>query len=630
VLPPDFWYGEPVDVWTPLRPSPRGEGGGENYAILARLRPGVSWGEADGELASIGEPLMRDMYRIPTRTVRLSVIPLQRGLTEEFRLPLLILLAAVAIVLVIGCVNIAGLLLARGATRAPEIATRMALGAARGVIVRHLLIESIALAACGGAVSVGITIGYALLQVLGYYMADVLGRQPFTLDLRVLAITAGVSLCTSIVFGLLPAFRASRVDLRAAMTESGGTAVAGAASGWPRRMLVVAEVALGVALLVGAGLLVRTLAYLTAQKPGFDGTNVMTASLSLQDARYASTDQINRLFDDTLDCIRTMPGVETAAVCLTLPYERALNMPWRFIGGAGPSSQMSVINVTYVTADYFRAFGIAAVRGRVFTTADTTTAAKAVVVNQAFVQRYSRDEDPLGREIAFGNTAWTVVGVVGDILQRANFGNFGPVAPIPAAYIPASQVSNAMFSTVHTWFSPSWIVRTARGSAEAGAEMQRALHAFDPQMPFAKFRNVSDVRDEAVVEQRAETILLGSLAALAIALAAVGLYGLMASSVSERTRELGIRMALGANARQAVIAAAAPGIGLGVLGIALGLLAARLGSTVMGHLVWGVSTSDPLTFAAAATTVLVVAAVATFIPALRIVRLNPLKALRSS
>ena len=268
--------------------------------------------------------------------------------------------------------------------------------------------------------------------------------------------------------------------------------------------------------------------------------------------------------------------------------------------------------------------------GRGLTGVDSAGATPVIVVNQAFVRRHLQREDPLGRQMAIGGAVRTVVGVVGDIQQKRSFGRYGPVAATPAAYVPAAQVSGESFKLWHTWFSPSWIVRTSRGTAEAGAEMQRALHAVDPQMPFAKFRAVSDVRGEAVVEQRAETILLGSLAALAIALAAVGLYGLMASAVSERTRELGIRLALGATTRQTVIAAAAPGIGLGVLGIAFGLLAARLGSTVMGHLVWGVSASDPLTFVAAASTVLVAAAVATLIPAMRIVRLNPLKALRSS
>jgi len=188
VLPADFWYSQRVDVWTPLRPAPRGEGGGENYGIIARLRSGMTWGEAEGEIASLGGPLMREMYRSPNRTVRLGLIPLRRGLTQELRLPLLILLGAVAIVLFIGCVNIAGLLLAQAATRAPEMATRMALGAARRVIVRQLLAESVVLAACGGAL--GTAIGYGLLRALAYYLADILGRQPFTLDARVFAITA--------------------------------------------------------------------------------------------------------------------------------------------------------------------------------------------------------------------------------------------------------------------------------------------------------------------------------------------------------------------------------------------------------------------------------------------------------
>jgi len=414
------------------------------------------------------------------------------------------------------------------------------------------------------------------------------------------------------------------------MIDSGGTAVAGAANRWPRRLLVIAEVALGVALLVGAGLLVRTLAHLTRLKPGFDGKNVMTASLSLQDARYTSADRINRLFEESLGRMHAIPGVEAAAVCLTLPYERALNMAWRFIGGADPSSQMQVINVTYVTPEYFRTFRIPAMLGRVFTAADSRTAANVVVVNEAFVQRYSRHEDPVGRQMMVGGVARTIVGVAGDILQRANFGNFGPVAAIPAAYVPASQVTDAMFSLVHTWFSPSWAVRSSGATPRLGAEMQRSLQAVDLQLPFAKFRTVDDLRGEAVAGQRAETILLGSLAGLAVLLAAIGLYGLVASSVAERTRELGIRLALGATAFQAAMAAAVPGVVLGIAGVVIGVALARLGAAAMRSLVWGVAVTDPLTFVLAAGAVLLVAVVATLVPVLRIVRLNPIKALRTS
>ena len=619
VMPAGFRSNVPADVWTPLRPSTRGEGAGQNYAIIGRLRPGVTWAEADGRIAAAGAAVIRDLYREPARE---HLVPLQRGLTEDARQPLLILWGAVAAVLLIGCVNIAGLLVARSATRAPEIAIRMALGGGRGAIVRQLLCESVLLAACGGVT--GIALGYLGVHLFASLLEDAFGvTGDIALDGRVFAATAAASLLTSLVFGLLPAFQASRVNLRAAILEGGDRTVAGTASRWPRRLMVGAEVALGVVLLVGAGLLLRTFDGLMRQRAGFDGTHVITATLSLQDARYTTTERVNQLFDQSLDRMRAVPGIQNAAVCLTLPYERALNLGGRFVGGR----EIQIINMTYVTSGYFDTLRIPVERGRVFSDADNASAAGAIVVNHAFVKRYSPDQDPIGRQVVLSGTR-TIVGIVGDIQQKAGWGDFGPVGAMPAAYVPAAQMSGGFFQMVHTWFSPSWIARTAGGQAGVAADMQRAVQRVDPQLPFAKFRTLDEVRGEAVAKQRAQATLLGSLAALALLLAAVGIYGLVANSVAERTRELGIRMALGATPMQTLRVAAAPGLVLGAAGVLIGLAVARAGSGVLQSLVWNVSVGDPMTFALAAGAVLLMAIVATLTPALRILRLNPVRALR--
>jgi predicted permease len=447
------------------------------------------------------------------------------------------------------------------------------------------------------------------------------------LDARVLAITGAIALGTSVVFGLVPALQASRVNLRETLVEWGSQSIAGAARSWPRRALVVVEVALGVVLLVGAGLLVRSFDYLMRLNAGFDGTRVMTATLSLQDARYQSAASVNRLFDQTIAKMRQAPGVENAAVCLTLPYERALNTGGRW-ADAKTGDGFGLMNMTYVTPGYFETLRIPLVRGRVFSDADTASAVPVMVVNQTFVKRFSPDRDPIGRQVAQNPLPRTIVGVVGDIQQKAGFGNYGPVGTMPATYIPAAQTTNAFLKTVHTWFSPSWFVRVAGSPQAAAAGMQRAVESIDPLMPFAKFRTFDDVRGEAVAPERAQTLLLGALAGLALLLAAVGLYGLVASSVAERTRELGIRIALGATTRQAVVAAALPGFSLAIAGVVIGLVVARAGATTLRHLVWGIAVSDPLTFALAGGAVLFVAAIASLVPALRIVRLNPIASLR--
>jgi hypothetical protein len=317
-------------------------------------------------------------------------------------------------------------------------------------------------------------------------------------------------------------------------------------------------------------------------------------------------------------------GVESAAVCLTLPYERALNVGARWRDAKPPNDQIPILNMTYVTPGYFEVLRIPVVRGRVFTAADAPGAPPVIVVNEALVRRYSADRDPIGRP--FGGS--TVIGVVGDIQQKAGWGGIEPVSAVPAAYVPAAQYSNDGFKMVHTWFSPSWIVRTAGPQAGIAAEMQRAVQAVDPLLPFAKFRTLHDVRGEALAKQRSQAVLLGSLAGLALLVAAIGIYALVSSSVAERTRELGIRMALGATPVRIFSVAARPGLAIGVTGLALGLAIARAGARVMTSLVWGVAVGDPITFALAGGVVLLVVVSATSAPALRIVRLNPVRALR--
>jgi len=622
VMPEHFLGNAAADVWTPLRPSPRGEGEGQNYEIIARVKPGVSWTEADSRVAAAGDRVMRDLYDPAKNPAHERLMPLQRAQAGEAREPLLILWTAVGAVLLIGCVNIAGLLIARSAGRAPEMATRMALGGGRAAIVRQLLSESLLLAMLGGAA--GIALGYVGVQVFSSVLQDAFGvGKDVALNGRVLAATAAASFATSVAFGLLPAFQASRVDLRAAM---GVTSVAGTAHRWPRRLMVGAEVALGVVLLVGAGLLLKTFDRLMHQRPGFDSTHVMSATLSLQDARYATAERVNQLFDRSLEGMRGTPGVESAAVALTLPYERALNMGGRFVGG----KTIPIMNLTYVTSGYFDTLRIPIQRGRVFTEADSANAAPVMIVNLAFVKRYSKDEDPIGRQAVIGGVPRTIVGVVDDIQQKSGWGNFGPVGAAPAGYTPAAQMQAGFFRMVHTWFSPSWIVRSAAGEAAVAVDMQRVVQRVDPLLPFAKFRTLESVRNDAVAGERARATLLGSLALLALLLSAVGIYGLVANSVAERTRELGIRIALGATPLQTLIVAAAPGVVLGAVGVAIGLVGARAGARVMQSLVWNVSVGDPATFALAAGVVFVVAVVATIAPSLSILRLDPVRALRQS
>ena len=590
VLPAGFESSTRADLWTPLRPSASGEGGGTNYNVVARLRDGVTWAQADAQITTVGASVLR---KDGDDNVRLRLMSFQKGLTADLRQPLLILWAAVGLVLFIGCVNVAGLLLARAAGRTRELATRMALGSGRAALIRQLLCESILLGLCGGAA--GALLGWLGVKALRLLAQDSLHLwQTVDVNWRVLAVAAAASLLAGILFGLYPALVASRLEIRAALGEA-GRGVAGGRNPWPRRILVAGEVALGVVLLVGAGLLIRTFAHLRGLNPGIDTQHVITAQLSLQDARYTTAEQVNRLFDRSLASIGSLPGVEAAAVTLTLPYEQALNVGIKRLDGGHVDTDWQITNYFYITPDYFRVLRIPLLRGRAFTTADRATTAQVAIVSEAFVRMYLRGDDPIGRHLDFGQGEnREIVGVVGDVQQKSGWGSeYGPVAAMPDIYVPATQTDGKFLQLVHVWFSPSWIVRTSGPAQGTIAGMQRALQSIDPQLPFAGFHSMEDVRYGSLAQERFQAALLGALAGLALLLAAVGIYGLIANSVAERTRELGIRLALGATVSQAMRAVALPGIALALAGVAAGSLLAVFAARLLRHLVPRRNERDP-------------------------------------
>lgn len=626
IAPRGFSSGTPADIWTPLQPSTKGEGGGDNYRIAARLRDGVGWPQARAQVEAIGAEVVKGFRLERGQSARLELVPAQRGLTEDLRRPLFVLWGAVVVLLLIGCSNVGGLLLARAAARKREIGTRMALGGGRGAVIRQLLTESLLLAIAGAVAGVGI--GYAGARLLGRVAADTMKVwQDVRLDFRVLAVTAGVALLTTLLFGLLPAFETVRVDIRSALGEGGARGIAGGVRRWPRRAFVAGEVALGVVLLVSAGLLIRTFWLLSARNPGCDTANVVAGKISLLDVRYKGGDAANRFFTESLARMRQIPGVEAAAVALTAPYERWLNVGIRRRDGPD-TTEYHFANLNYVTPEYFRVLRVPVLRGRAFMDADTASSAPVAVVTQEFVRKYFGGADAVGHQIDTGEPR-EIVGVAGDTQQAPGFGDYGPIGATPAVYIPAAQLGNGGLLTLHAWFSPTWLVRAAGPQQGITAGMQRAVEAVDPLLPFAGFRSMDDVRYRAIARQRLQATLLAALAGLALLLAAIGLYGLIANSVAERTRELGIRLALGATSWRAIIAVALPGIALAAGGVALGCVLARVAVTVIKDLLWGVPATDPLTFAVVAGLLLAVALASSLLPALRIVRLNPADTLRA-
>jgi len=622
VMPRSFRTNALVDVWTPLRASITGEGGGNNYAVLARLRHGVTWPAASGDVEAVGHDLFTRIIPAPGVTRRFMLVPMQQAMNNTVRQPLFILWGAVVVVLLIGCVNLAGLQLARAVKRTPEIATRIAVGGGRVAIVSQLLAEGLVIAA--GGCLVGLAFGETILRTFAKEIA-LFFPDAIRLDARVFVFTAGVSLLTTFVFGLVPALQASRVDVRSMFVQGATITVE---SRRVRQLIVVTELALTVVLLVGAGLFVRTFQHFESLQAGFDGTGIVAATASLQDVRYETSSGLNLLFDRTLTRIRQLPGIQSASVGLTMPYQRALNNAWR--RADSPPGIQEGINLTYVTPGYFQTLGMPIVLGRGFAQSDTADSPHVAVVNQAFVRRYKFGDRILGYELD-PTEHLQVIGVVGDVPQtNGGLRGFEPLDSIPGWYVPAAQVSDRFIKTVHTWFSPSWVVRTSRPVTGVAAEMQRALKDVDPLLPFNTFRTVDDLRGEALRLPRAAAMLFTTLAGLAVLLSSIGLYGIVATSIGDRVRELGLRIALGSSPRRTFIAASWPGFVLSVAGIGAGIALARASAVLVRSLIWGVQPADPVTFAGAALVGLAVAALAVVIPTLRVLGLSPVDALRNS
>lgn len=622
VMPAGFRTDSKADLWTPIRPSTKGEGGGSNYDLIARLQPGATWQQVSAQLAALVPDLKKLGAYGKDAKVRLDAVPMLEGMTRDLRRPLMLLWAAVGFVFILGCVNVGGMLLARASGRIGEIATRLALGAPFSRIVHQLLIESTALGVLGGLA--GALVGWGALAALREYGALTFPfLETVELDWRVLAATLGLTLLAGIAFGLAPAWQATRVDLRSA--QSGSRGVAGRKRFLSLGALVGGQVALTVPLLFGAGLFLHTFLYLWNLNPGFDPNHVLVARFSLADARYKTSPKMNEFYDKVIARLHDTPGIESAAVSLTLPYERALNTGFR----PPASDRFDNTNMTYVTPEFFTALRIPVLQGRVFSLADRGDSAKVAVVNQAFVKRYLKNREPLGESLKFGGDPVVIVGVVGDVQdKRAGWGDYGPIAQIPMVYTPATQFG-VNLEMVHTWMSPKWVVRSSLDGSQMVKAIEDATRSADPLLPMAAFQSISDLKTDALTLERLLAVLAATIAGLAMVLSAMGIYGLISNLVTERTKELGIRMALGSGVGRAIQVALRPGLIWVLSGVVVGTAASFGFERFLKSFLWGVRPGDPLTLAGVGLGLLLATALASLIPASRIARLNPADTLRS-
>jgi putative ABC transport system permease protein len=620
VMPAGFEFMEPMDVWRPLGLDFSKERRDNRYLqVLALLKPGVTITQAQAQMNGITERLSQS-YTETNANWGTKLTGLHELVVEDVRPALLLLLGAVGFVLLITCANVANLLLARAAARQKEIAVRSALGASRLRVVRQLLTESLLLSLTGGALGLLLSIWLTDLLV-SISPANSPRLDEVRLDARVLLFTLAVTCLIGLLFGLAPALQASRINLNEALKEGGR----GFSEGWRRnhvrKLLVVSEVALSLMLLVGAGLLIKSFMLLRETNTGFDSGNVLTMRISVPGAKYKGA-QKAEFFQRLTESVAALPGVESAGAVLSLPLGGSNYSVGRsFIPEGRPLTPEESINASYVvtTPQYFRAMKIPLIAGRAFTERDNKDAPQVIIVNETLARRYFPGESAVGKRIRVWRDEQfprEIVGVVGDTKANAIDAEFGP-----QMYVPHLQDSG--------WGGMSLVVRTTTSTPTALASSVRgAVLALDKDQPVFNIKTMEDIVSASVANRRVSMLLFSVFASVALFLAALGVYGVISYSIAQRTHEIGLRMALGAQRSDVLKLVLRQGMSLVLIGIALGLMASLAVTRLMASLLYEVSATDPLTFAGVALLLAVVALLACLIPARRAMKVDPMVALR--
>ena len=624
VMPSSFEPPARADLYVPLRPSTSGPGGGFNYHVVARLSPGVSIQQANAVAAGIWESTRTSFPNEMVRNELPSAFaPLQHDLSSSVQSPLLMMFAAVGLLLLIACANTANLLLARASGRGREIALRAALGAGRTRIIRQLLTESVLLSVTGACLGILLAV-WAVPALLALTPPGFTVNREVGIDATVLMATMAAAIVTGLLFGLGPALSLSGNSLVEAFKDDRTRGSGSGRSTRVRQALVVSEMAVCMLLLIAAGLLIQTFVRMRAVDLGFNPDGVLTARMSLQGERYAKMDDLNRFFDRGLDRLRRIPGVQSAAVVSGVPVEFGLNLNVDILDGP-VKLENQLTDWRYASIGYFETMGIPIVAGRAFQDRDRTGAPPVAVVSESFARHFYKGTEALGRHIRVFDTDGTIeiVGIAKDVREQ------GLVDELPALmYVPVTQANRAGVAASHTYFQMSWVVRAGHTGPDLIGRIREEIRSIDPKQPITLFRTMLEVKDAAMSLQKFQMTLLAIFAVIGLLLATAGLYGLISYSVLQRTREFGIRVALGATQGDILRSVIWSGILLSILGVAIGIAAATVMTRTLQNFVWGVSTLDPYTFGAVSVILMMVALVATLIPALRAVRLNPVAALR--
>jgi putative ABC transport system permease protein len=629
VMAPRFELFQPADLYVPFGPwaatLPEDRGWHPGIIPIARLKTGVALDEARLEMETISQQLEAE-FPESNRNTRALVTPAQDLLVQNVRPALVMLTGAVVLVLLIACANVANLLLARAVDRQKEIAVRIALGASRLRIVRQMLVESLLLACVGGAAGL-IVATWSVSLLTNSAIATLPRMQKVAVDWPVVWFAVALALVTGVIFGLIPALQATQVPVRESLNEEGRCSSSSSRQRKIRSTLVVVEIGLALVLLVGAGLLLRSFSALTRTAPGFTPQNLLVINLPLSPRTYQSDMSRTMAVERILEGVRGIPGVQGAAITTMLPmagagatihFNRAAYPP------KGPDDYI-MAGLRAVTPDYLGTLGVPLRRGRMLSARDRNTAPRVVVINESMAQSYFPDRDPLGQHIQLGTEpsddfpTMEIVGVVGDLKQSFETGSKAEM------FVPYAQYPDPILAGLY--LNTALVVRTAGDPVAVTSAVRAAILDIDPGQPLVNVRTMEAAMAGTVAQPRFQMMLLMVFASVAVALAAVGVYGVMAYTVSQRIPEIGVRMAVGASPNQVVSLVVWQGAQLAVMGVVLGLIAAALGAGAIQSLLFDVRGLDPLTFALAPVVLAVAALLASYIPARRAARIPPVVAL---
>ena len=610
-------------LWVPIAfpPEEAAQRGNHFLGVVARVKPGVTQKQAEAEMETIAARLARQYPDYNTR-IGTVIVPLHEQLVGDIKPALLVLLGAVGFVLLISCANVANLLLARAAVRQKEIALRLALGASRSRLTRQFLTESVLLAFFGAGL--GLLLALAGIRILKTFIPSTVSQvEAINIDASVLIFTAMVAVLTGIAFGLAPAIHGSHLNLNDTLKEGRRDSSGGSKGNRARGLLVIAEVAVSFVLLVGAGLLINSFLHLRNLDPGFRADHLLTMKVDLSEVKYPDRDRRTAFFDEVIRRARALPGAQSAAVAGNLPltYDGdSMNISVERLPDPPPDQRLDVI-YRVIGPDYFGTMGIPIVRGRDFTDQDKAGAKDVVVISEKTAQHFWPGQDPIRKRLKPGSSTskspWReVIGIVKDVRQN------GLIAPPKMQmYFDYRQLKDLAANAL--------VVRTNIDPMSLAASVRKVIWSVDKDQTVADIDTMDNIVAEAVARQRFSMLLLGLFAVLALLLASVGIYGVMSYSVAQRTREIGIRIALGARRADVLQMTVKQGLKLVVAGMMLGLLAAFLLTRVMASLLFGISATDPITFIGISVVLLAVAILASYVPALRATKVDPITALRA-